>query len=155
MSLEGKVTFDLYTFDWSAVVAICSFLALIGVIATLFEMRRQRRYTYRPLLAVEQKQFVIQNNDHGIPTIWKETYEHSKDSYQLPFYFKLHNIGFASAHDVQIHWKLDVSKLEDKLKKYLNPKQLTKIEHQGHPPNYFYHHNNGEFGFFLQGEDYF
>ncbi len=53
------MTFELHTFNWSAVVAICSFLALIGVIATLIEMRRQRKYTYMPLLAVEQKQFVI------------------------------------------------------------------------------------------------
>ncbi len=46
-------------------------------------------------------------------------------------------------------------KLEDKLSKYLaNPNQLSKIDYLDHPSNYFYHHNSGEYGFFLQGEDY-
>jgi len=149
------MTFDLCTFDWNAVLAVISFLALVAVIFTLREMKRQRSYTYRPLLAIEQKQFVIQRNDGGIPTIWKDTYEHSADIYQLPFYFNLYNIGLASAHDVEINWKVDVAILEGKLKNYLNdPTQLTKNDYPGHPSNYSYHNNDNTYGFSIEGDDF-
>jgi hypothetical protein len=149
------MTFSLSTIDWNALATIISSLVLVGVIATLLEMRKQRSYTYRPLLAVAQKQFVIQRNENGIPTVWKETYEHSQDTYQLPFYFNLQNIGFASAHDVEIRWKVDIAELEKKLSKYLsNPLLLTKIDYKDSPSNYFFHYNNHCYGFSLNGADY-
>jgi hypothetical protein len=99
---------NLSVIDWNAVSAVVSVLAFLGLFLTLREMKRQRRSTYRPLLAVMERKLIVQKNKNGVPTMWKEDYDHADDTYPGYNTFTLTNAGLAAAHNVLVKWDIDV-----------------------------------------------
>jgi len=143
---------DLSRIDWNSISAIMASLAFVAIILTLYEMKKQRSYTYRPLLFIGKKRFVVQKNNGGVPVIWKESYEHVEETYANQFYLELVNIGFASAHSVRVEWIADTAKMRQDLENFIvTGGELTKIEYEDRT-NYFF--GDGPYGFFVRADDF-
>jgi len=150
--MVGWVYINFSGIDWNSVSAIVASLVFVAIILTLYEMKKQRSYTYRPMLFIGKKRFVVQENNSDVPVIWKESYEHVEETYANQFYPELANIGFAAAHSVRVEWIADTAKMRKDLEKYIiTGEELTKIEYEDRT-NYFF--GDGPYGFFVRADDF-
>lgn len=94
-------------FNWDIIATIFSGGSLIYIAQTLREMRKQREYSYKPLVLFDNVKAFIQKNPYGIPNIIKYTNEISEDIYPPQFFIWLNNVGIATATNIKIIWKFD------------------------------------------------
>jgi len=137
---------NLTTIDWNSVSAVMSFLAFVGVLLTLFEMKKERSLSYKPIIVIYNERISVKNDNNGRPLIWDNDL-YKSDTFEYPFYYlRLENIGLSNARDISITWEFDIEKIESDFRKYSLDKKY----------NLFAGHHNEEliyrykdFGFFV------
>jgi hypothetical protein len=125
--------FELAKIDWTAISAIISSIALIGLFFTLREMRNQRITSYKPLVSFTIEALFINNDDNGKPIIWKKELNEPDRVFPNWYHIILENIGLATAINVSIEWNIDYEAIEKEFEAFLADQkfQLTKEIHDG------------------------
>ncbi|MCL6349883.1 hypothetical protein [Pectobacterium polaris] len=129
----------MQTSELSIWIAICSsvgtLLSSLFVLFTLFELRTQRKQSYRPDLVIPEVCFFFNNNGDNYKEKWN-----GDDNEMVKL--KVHNIGLGVAKDIKFTWNYD---MESMINEY---HRLIKSEEKNlfidHEENRLFHYRNGE-----------
>lgn len=118
------------TFNWNVISTTFSGFSLLYVAKTLTEMKRQREYGYKAYITFDTQKAFVQKNSTGIPCIIKDTCDISRESYPSRFYLNLHNVGVATAVNVEIAWKFDKKEIQNLYSSYAENSDVFKVFRQ-------------------------
>jgi len=135
------------TLNWDAVSSVVSILGFIAVLLTLAEMKSQRTHSYKPLLALKKPYIVIQNNPQGVPFKWKNKSDEISNDGELWVDIELTNIGFGTANEIEILWKIDADKMSMQID---SENEIAMFKKTVMPEGFFYTYKG--FGFSIDRE---
>lgn len=136
---------ELLKINWGTLSTIVSSLALIALILTLLEMRKQRIYSYKPYLLINQSFIKIKNDNYLKPFIWIDNTEEKENEYDIFYYLELRNIGLSTAKNIHLKWIIDKNEIDRRFKEKLNGNGLSNREEYKNRIYYKYL----EYGFIL------
>jgi len=142
------MVFNLTNIDWSAISAVTSVLAFLLVYLTLKEMKKQRVYSYRPVLVISKPHIVIQNDTKGRPTIWKNSFDEEVSDNEIWVKLAINNIGLGAARDIKVIWNIKASEMIAMIDGLKYGSHISKIVN-GTSNSYIYN----DFGFIIDQFD--
>lgn len=96
--------------EWISVgSSVGTLVAALVALVSLFELKRQRKSSYKPDIAVLSSHFVIEHNNtsRNLPCFWSDPTQEGSGFRTL----RIVNVGLGVAKDLKVSWNLDVNKL--------------------------------------------
>ena len=96
----------------SLLTQIATWITVLLVLFTLFEMVKQRKATYKPDIVISNNSVYVYISQSGFPDIWLEERIAKGDIFEtsepnLKFQLPIYNLGLGAARDIEIEWKYD------------------------------------------------
>ena len=98
-------------FNWDMVSNLLTSISLVLITVSIIEVRKQRRESYKPLLALHDEALYLQKNPQGVPANLTKTLSLPREIFSTNAKFRLSNIGLAASVKTRISWIPEHKKL--------------------------------------------
>jgi hypothetical protein len=126
--LENKVSMTSNTL--SLLAQIATWVTVVLVFFTFFEMVKQRKATYKPDIVIGKTYIHAYMSDQGLPDIWLNNRIADNEKLDLDnsfhdFCLPVHNLGLGAARDVKFEWYLDLNDFIERVKQISKSTSLS------------------------------